>query len=124
MQNAGQVCIATKRVFVHKDIVEEFTKEMVEYTKTMKVGDGMEPGISIGPINNSMQYERVKGFYEDVKKAKQNVILGGQIIEGAGYFAEPTIVLNPADDSRIMIEEPFGMFTRPLSFNLPTHSDT
>ena len=81
---------------------------MVEYTKTLKVGDGTEDGVFLGPIQNSMQYEKVKGFFDDVQKNKLKVAVGGKVSESGGYFITPTIIDNPAEDSMIVQEEPFG----------------
>ena len=81
---------------------------MVKFTKTLKMGDGNEADVFLGPINNSMQYERVKGFFGDIEKEKYNVAVGGKNPEGPGYFITPTIIDRPAEDSRIVTEEPFG----------------
>lgn len=81
---------------------------MVEHTKTLKVGDGTEDGVFLGPIQNSMQYEKVKGFFDDVEKNKLKVAVGGKVSESGGYFITPTIIDNPAEDSKIVQEEPFG----------------
>jgi acyl-CoA reductase-like NAD-dependent aldehyde dehydrogenase len=84
---------------------------MVKFTKTLKVGEGNEPDVFLGPIQNSMQYERVKGFFADIEKEKWNVAVGGKNDDGPGYFINPTIIDNPAVDSRIVTEEPFGMYS-------------
>lgn len=65
----------------------------------------------MGPINNSMQYERVKGFFADIEKEKWNVAVGGKNDDKPGYFINPTIIDRPSDDSRIVAEEPFGKST-------------
>lgn len=82
---------------------------MVKHTKTLKVGDGTEEGVFLGPIQNSMQYERVKGFFDDIKKDGHKVVAGGENPTGPGYFINPTIIDQPKEDSRLAIEEPFGM---------------
>lgn len=81
---------------------------MVEHTKTIKMGAGTEEGVFMGPIQNSMQYEKVKTFFEDVKKEGQNVVVGGTNPEGPGYFISPTIVAKPSEQSKLVVEEPFG----------------
>lgn len=82
---------------------------MVRYIKTLKIGEGHEEGVFLGPVQNSMQYERVKGFFADIEKENWNVAVGGKNEEGkAGFFINPTIIDRPADESRIVTEEPFG----------------
>ena len=58
--NSGQICLAIKRIYVHESIHDEFLKAMVEVTKSLKVGEGNEEGVFLGPIQNQMQYEKVK----------------------------------------------------------------
>lgn len=65
-QNSGQVCVATKRIYIHKDIYQEMLQEMVNFTKTMTVG-APATGSMLGPIQNSMQYEKVKDYFKDTK---------------------------------------------------------
>jgi len=78
----------------------------------MKIGDPEDSSTELGPIQNSMQYERVKGFYTDVKQNGYKIAAGSTEIsnEHGGYFLQPTIVDNPPNDSRIIQEEPFGEF--------------
>jgi acyl-CoA reductase-like NAD-dependent aldehyde dehydrogenase len=109
-QNSGQVCVATKRVYIHQDIYEPFVAKMVEFTKSMKVGSSDEPGVMLGPIQNKMQYEKVKGFFEDCKAKGYKFAAGSpDVAPGKGFFVQPTIIDNPPNDSRIIQEEPFGM---------------
>lgn len=88
---------------------------MVEYTKTLKVGDGMDADVFLGPIQNSMQYERVQGFFDDIEKEGLKVAVGGKVPDSAGYFITPTIIDNPSESSRLVREEPFGKLNEPLS---------
>ncbi len=62
----------------------------------------------MGPIQNKMQYDRVQGFFDDAKKEKMNIAVGGVNPSGKGYYITPTIVDRPAEDSRLVLEEPFG----------------
>lgn len=106
--NNGQICIATKRLYVHKDIYEPLKNALVAYAKTVKVGDGAEPGTQIGPINNRQQYARVLGLIQDAKDKGYTFLVGGEKLEGPGYFIPITIIDNPPEDSRIVQEEQFG----------------
>lgn len=115
--NSGQVCLALKRVYIHESIFEEFRDAMVKHTKSLKLGDGSEAGVSHGPIQNSMQYERVQGFFKDIEKEGWKVAVGGKNPEDLpGYFIQPTIIDRPKDDSRIVTEEPFGPILPILSW--------
>lgn len=110
-QNSGQVCVATKRIYIHKDIYDEMLKEMVEFTKTIKVGDPGS-GSLLGPIQNQMQYEKVKNMFKDTKEKGYKFAVGApDVAEGKGFFIQPTIIDNPPNDSRIIQEEPFGKIT-------------
>lgn len=82
---------------------------MVEFTKNIKVGNSDEEGVLLGPIQNSMQYEKVKGFFEDSKKQGYKFAVGApDVAPGKGFFVQPTIIDNPPNESRIITEEPFG----------------
>src|SRR4051794_11000103 len=112
--NSGQICIAVKRIYIHQSIYNEFRDAMVEHTKTLKVGDGMDADVFLGPIQNSMQYERVQGFFNDIEKEGMKVAVGGKVPDSAGYFITPTIIDNPKEDSRLVQEEPFGKLDHPF----------
>jgi len=82
---------------------------MVEFTKNIKVGPSDEAGVLLGPIQNSMQFEKVKGFFEDSKKKGYKFAVGQpDVAPSKGFFVQPTIIDNPPNDSRIITEEPFG----------------
>lgn len=115
--NNGQICIATKRMYIHKDVYEPLRDAIVEYAKTVKIGDGSEQGTQIGPINNRPQYERVKALIADSQAQGHNILLGGDSIEGPGYFIPVTIIDNPPEDSRIVREEQFGPVLPLLKFD-------
>jgi len=113
--NSGQVCVATKRIYIHQDIYEPFLKAMIAFTKSIKVGSSDEDGVLAGPIQNEMQYEKVQQFFQDSKKNGYKFAVGTQEVEKSnGYFVQPTIIDNPPNDSRIITEEPFGTFILPL----------
>lgn len=83
-------------------------KEMVEFTKTIKVGE-QDSGSLLGPIQNSMQYEKVKNMYQDAKEKGYKFAVGSpEFAESKGFFVQPSIIDNPPNDSRIIQEEPFG----------------
>ncbi|CZT09635.1 related to aldehyde dehydrogenase (NAD+), mitochondrial [Rhynchosporium graminicola] len=114
--NSGQICLCIKRIYIHKSIYRPFLEALIRHAKTLQVGDGFAPDTFCGPIQNSMQYERVKGFFSEIEKEKWNVACGGKMEKTNGYFITPTIIDNPADDARIVTEEPFGPIVPTLSW--------
>ncbi|KAF2868812.1 aldehyde dehydrogenase-like protein [Massariosphaeria phaeospora] len=109
--NSGQVCIATKRIYVHESIYKEFLLEMVTFTKTNKIGSPDDGDNLVGPMQNAMQYEKVKDFFADSKAQGYKFAAGNPDnipSSSAGFFIPPAIVDNPPNDSCIIAEEPFG----------------
>jgi aldehyde dehydrogenase (NAD+) len=106
--NNGQICIATKRMYVHEAVYEPLKAALVAYAKTVKVGDGSEQGTQFGPINNRLQYERVLSLIADAKDKGYTFLVGGEASDAPGYFIPVTIIDNPPEDSRIVQEEQFG----------------
>jgi acyl-CoA reductase-like NAD-dependent aldehyde dehydrogenase len=106
-QNSGQVCLAIKRLYVHESVYDELCDELVNIAKNTVVDDGSKQGTKLGPLQNKMQYEKVKGFLED---ARQNgkIVAGGHAMARPGYFIEPTIVRDIKEGSRLVDEEQFG----------------
>ncbi|KAJ4308947.1 hypothetical protein N0V84_011782 [Fusarium piperis] len=108
--NSGQICLNLKRIYVHESIYDQFRDAMVKHVKAYTLGDGSKQGISHGPLQNSMQYNRVKTFFDDIEKQGWKVATGGKMDPqpNGGYFVTPTIIDNPPEKSRIVVEEPFG----------------
>lgn len=72
--------------------------------------EGNEPDVFLGPIQNSIQYERVKDFFQDVEDEKYSVAASGKNPDGPGYFIAPTVMDRPAEDSCLVVEESFGKY--------------
>jgi acyl-CoA reductase-like NAD-dependent aldehyde dehydrogenase len=106
-QNSGQVCLAIKRLYVHESVYDEICDELVAIAKSTVVDDGSKQGTKLGPLQNKMQYEKVKVFLEDARK-NGNIIAGGAAMDRPGYFIEPTIVRDIKEGSRLVDEEQFG----------------
>ncbi|RYY25358.1 MAG: aldehyde dehydrogenase family protein [Sphingomonadales bacterium] len=107
-QNAGQVCMASKRIYIHASIYDQVRDALVAYARTVRVGNGAEEGIRIGPINNRPQYERVVDLIADCKAQGHSFAIGGDTDTSPGLFVPVTIIDNPPDASRIVAEEQFG----------------
>lgn len=114
--NCGQVCLAVKRAYVHADIYDAMCEELANLAQAAVVDDGLQQGTQIGPIQNAMQFDKVKGFL-DAAKADGKVIAGGEVMERAGYFIRPTIVRDVTDGDRIVDEEQFGPILPVIRFD-------
>ena len=107
--NAGQICIAAKRIYIHEDIYDEMSAAIADYAKMIKVGDGAEQGTLVGPIQNRPQYERVLGLIQDAKDNGYKFLVGGDHDPSIpGYYVPITILDNPPENARIVAEEQFG----------------
>jgi acyl-CoA reductase-like NAD-dependent aldehyde dehydrogenase len=107
MVNAGQVCLAIKRVYAHASIYDEICSELAILAENAVVDDGLNQGAQIGPVQNKMQYDKLCGFLEDAA-ATGTILAGGKPLNREGYFIAPTIVRDIADDARLVREEQFG----------------
>jgi acyl-CoA reductase-like NAD-dependent aldehyde dehydrogenase len=106
-QNNGQVCIAMKRLYVHESIYDEMCNELAALANAAIIGDGLEQGTQIGPLQNKMQFDKVRELLEDSKR-HGTVIAGGEAPDQPGYFIRPTIVRDISDGTRLVDEEQFG----------------
>jgi len=113
--NSGQVCMAIKRIYAHEKIYAPLCDALVAEAKKAKVGDGLDPATELGPIQNKMQYEKVKEYLEDARK-NGKIIAGGELPDRPGYFIPPTIVRDIPDDARLVREEQFGPVLPILSY--------
>ncbi|MBA2876209.1 NAD-dependent succinate-semialdehyde dehydrogenase [Thermaerobacillus caldiproteolyticus] len=108
-RNAGQTCICANRIFVEEGIAEEFSKKLAEKVAKLKVGNGFEEGVDIGPLINEAAVRKVQAQIEDAKQKGAKILVGGNSIkEEEGFFMEPTVIMNATDDMYCMYEETFG----------------
>ena len=117
-RNNGQVCISPSRFYIHESKKEEFTKSFVSKTLKLKIGDGMNKDVQLGPITTKKRLQEIEKLVETTKKEGAKLLCGGKRPAGfnKGYFFEPTIFDNVKDEFKIMNEEPFGPLTPLLSF--------
>lgn len=106
--NNGQICVAVKRLYVHSDVYEPFKVALVDYARTVIIGDGQQAETQLGPLCNRAQFERVLGLINDARENRYTFLLGGERMPGPGYFVPVTLIDNPPEDSRIVQEEQFG----------------
>ena len=107
--NAGQICVAAKRIYIHEDIYDDLSKAIADYARTVVVGDGSQQGTGVGPIQNKKQFERVCELIQDAKDNGYKFLTGGDVDpSGTGYYVPITILDNPPEDARIVAEEQFG----------------
>jgi acyl-CoA reductase-like NAD-dependent aldehyde dehydrogenase len=116
MTNAGQICLAAKRVFVPARMYDVFCDELARLAKATVVGNGLDPATTMGPIQNAAQFKRALGYLDDAK-ASGKIIAGGSALEGPGYFIRPTIVRDIPDSARLVREEQFCPVLPVLSYD-------
>lgn len=107
-QNSSQFCVATKRLYVHEEIYERVVNALVAYAKTVRVDNGILSSSQLGPLQNKMQYDKVRDLLDDSAVQQHHVLLGGSPSAGKGYFIPITLIDNPPDDARCVVEEAFG----------------
>jgi acyl-CoA reductase-like NAD-dependent aldehyde dehydrogenase len=107
--NAGQACIATKRIYVQRAKYGEFVDRVTERAQKLPVGDGFDPNVRMGPLHSQPQRESVEGFVRDAVSHGAKIAAGGKRPDkGAGYFFEPTVLIDVPDGARLIREECFG----------------
>jgi succinate-semialdehyde dehydrogenase len=116
-RNNGQVCVAPQRIYVHKDIYEGFIDRAAEMIKTLKVGNGLEKGVNVGPLISAKQRDRVETMVTAATEQGAMAVTGGKRVEGKGYFYEPTLLTNLNPSMRIVNEEIFGPVMPIVQFN-------
>jgi succinate-semialdehyde dehydrogenase / glutarate-semialdehyde dehydrogenase len=107
-RNAGQVCISPTRFYVQEASYSKFVARFTEYAKGLKMGDGLEKGITLGPLANARRLDAMESFVNDAKDRGGKIATGGSRHGNQGYFFQPTVVTDVPDDSKIMTQEPFG----------------
>jgi betaine-aldehyde dehydrogenase len=111
--NAGQVCNAVKRIYVHEEIAPKFLEELLARVRSLRVGDGLAPSVDIGPLQNRAQLERIAAQVDRLRDRDEGRLLtGGSRITGAGhdggFFYAPTLITDVNPHSAILGEEVFG----------------
>lgn len=105
-RNAGQTCVCVNRILVHEKVYDEFTGKLKKAVEALKVGNGLEEGINIGPLINKAAIDKTTTFVEDAKEKGGEILTGGKAIDN--YFFEPTVIGNASTDMKFTKEEIFG----------------
>lgn len=116
-RNAGQTCIGANRFLVQEKIHDEFISKFCEAIKKIKIGDGMKEGVTLGPIINKKQFDRIAKLVEDTKNEGGKIILGGNALKNIGeLFYEPTVIVDVTREMKIYHEEIFGPVVSVVKF--------
>jgi succinate-semialdehyde dehydrogenase / glutarate-semialdehyde dehydrogenase len=120
MRNMGQTCVCANRIFVQRSVVDEFSKKLTEKMAAMKVGDGLEEDVKVGPLIEPKAIDKVERHVADAKEKGAKVILGGERTNGqngTGNFYPPTVLMNADDTMLVAKEETFGPVAAIMPFD-------
>jgi succinate-semialdehyde dehydrogenase/glutarate-semialdehyde dehydrogenase len=117
-RNNGQVCIAPSRFYVHKDVQKKFTEAAVEFAKGLKLGNGLDAGVEVGPMFERRAMDNTIALVEDAKRCGAKILTGGKRSDRfqKGYFFEPTVLSGLTPEAKMMTEEPFAPVMPLLDF--------
>ncbi|MGB5808423.1 NAD-dependent succinate-semialdehyde dehydrogenase [Castellaniella sp.] len=107
-RNAGQVCISPTRFLVHSSLVNEFTRAFVRHAESLKLGDGLAEGTTLGPLANARRITAMDKVVEDARQRGAEVLTGGARVGDAGNFFAPTIIAGLTTEADLFNNEPFG----------------
>lgn len=117
MRSMGESCVAANRIYVHQSIVEEFTKRLASKMSSLKVGNGLDEGVNVGPLVESAAVEKVARHVADATEKGAAIVTGGQRGANVGYFFQPTVLAHVTDSMLVTQEETFGPVAAVLSFD-------
>ncbi|HTP39811.1 MAG TPA: aldehyde dehydrogenase family protein [Steroidobacteraceae bacterium] len=115
--NSGQVCMAIKRIYAQARIHDALCTALVAEARKARLGDGLAPGTTLGPIQNRRQYEKVLAIIDDARQRGAHFLCGGTPVPGPGYFIEPAIVTDCPPQARLVQEEQFGPVVPVMKFH-------
>ncbi|HEX9831957.1 MAG TPA: non-phosphorylative glyceraldehyde 3-phosphate dehydrogenase TadD [Mycobacterium sp.] len=108
LSNCGQVCAGLKRLYVPARLAAQVEQALADVAATVRVGNGLDDGVDMGPIQNAAQLAKVRGYVDDARARGAEVYFQGEIPDGPGYFHPVTLVRNISDDVGLVAEEQFG----------------
>jgi len=115
--NHGQCCCAGSRLFVHRKQFDQVVEGVADAAKQIKLGPGMNPDTGMGPMVSQIQQNRVCGYLDSGLKAGASTVIGGKKAGDAGYFVEPTILIDTKPDMQVIREEIFGPVVAAVAFD-------
>jgi succinate-semialdehyde dehydrogenase/glutarate-semialdehyde dehydrogenase len=108
MRNMGEACTAANRFYVHEKVHEEFARKLVAKMAGLKMGNGLQDGVALGPLVNAETRDKVKELVDDAVSKGAKVLTGGQAPDGQGYFYPATVLTDVPDGAAMLREEIFG----------------
>ncbi len=108
MRNTGEACTSANRFHVHESVAPEFAQRLAQRMGAMKVGRGTEDGVKVGPLIDDTQRKKVEELVGDARDQGATVVVGGERVEGNGYFFQPTVLGDIPEGARVLREEIFG----------------
>jgi succinate-semialdehyde dehydrogenase/glutarate-semialdehyde dehydrogenase len=108
MRNMGEACTAANRFYVHEKVHDDFAKKLTDKMKSLKMGNGLDDGVALGPLVNAEGRDKVVSLVNDAVKKGAKVLTGGKTPEGPGYFYPATVLTNVPDNAEMLHEEIFG----------------
>jgi len=108
MRNLGEACTAANRIFVHESIADEYTKRLSARMSALKIGDGTDPSVDVGPLVNADTRDKVAAFVADAVAKGAKIECGGTAPEGKGFYYPPTVLSNVSRDADCVCDEIFG----------------
>ena len=108
MRNMGEACTAANRFYVHEKVHDEFTKKLTDKMNSLKMGNGLDDGVTLGPLVNAEGRDKVVHLVADAVKKGAKVLTGGKAPEGPGFFYPATVLTNVPDNAQMLREEIFG----------------
>ncbi|MBS9718784.1 NAD-dependent succinate-semialdehyde dehydrogenase [Pseudohalocynthiibacter aestuariivivens] len=121
-RNAGQTCVCANRIYVHANVQEEFLAKLVEKTRKLKVGDGLDAGTEQGPMIDLESMKKVEAMIADATEKGAQIVLGGNRHPRGHSFFEPTILTHTTQNMRVAKEEIFGPVAPVFTFNSETEA--
>ena len=116
-RNAGQVCVSPTRFYVQKGAYGDFVDAFAAVAKDLKVGDGMDDGVQMGPLIAERRLDFMDEMVADARERGAEVVTGGARMGNQGFFFEPTVLKDVPEEARMMNEEPFGPVAPIASFD-------
>ncbi|HVC66101.1 MAG TPA: NAD-dependent succinate-semialdehyde dehydrogenase [Acidimicrobiales bacterium] len=117
MRNGGEACTAANRFYVERPVAAEFTERLARAMAGLRVGPGLEAGVELGPLVSKKQRDKVSALVADVRSRGATVVVGGNVVDGPGYFFEPTVIGDVPADAELLADEIFGPVAPVMPFD-------